>query len=76
MIMWIQAHVNNVNAGDVVRVKDGSFDKGTGEIHNGRICEVLGTRSGDVIVKSIDDREPELPRTYYPAIVLEKRVEE
>ena len=76
MIVWIQAHVSNVKPGDTVRVKDDSFDKGTGEMHNGRICEVLSTRSGDIVVKSIDDRKPELPKTYYPAIVLEKRVEE
>ena len=76
MARWIQAHVSNVKPGDVVRVKDGSLSKGAGQIHNGRICTVLSTYSGDIIVRSIDDREPELPKTYYPAIVLEKRVEE
>ena len=76
MESWIQAHVANVLPGDVVRVKEGSYDKGAGKIHNGRTCEVLAVYSGDIVVRSIDDREPVLSKTYYPAIVLEKRVKE
>ena len=76
MERWIQAHATNTVPGDIVRVKDGSFATELGKLHNGRVCQVLSVYGGDFIVKSIDDCEPVLRRTYYSPNILEKRVEE
>lgn len=71
---WTQAHASNTSPGDVVKVKEDAFSHELGLAHNGRICEVLEIKSGDFIVKSIDDRKPILQRTYYSPNILEKLV--
>lgn len=76
MSKWITAHAQNTRVGDTVRVRDDAFSTKLGLAHNGRVCEVLEIRGGDFIVKSIDDREPVLKRTYYSPNILEKKVEE
>lgn len=77
MVTWIQAHATNTKVGDVVRVKDTAFsDSKVAGAHNGRICEVLEIKGGDFIVKSIDDREPFLKRTFYSPNILEKKEEQ
>jgi hypothetical protein len=72
---WIQAHAQNTRVGDVVRVKDDAFNTKLGMAHNGRICEVLEIKSGDFIVKSIDEKTPVLKKTYYSPNILEKKVQ-
>lgn len=74
METWIQAHTANLKAGDVVRVKDNSYRGSLADVHNGRICEVIQVRSGDVIVKSIDGKLPTLAMTYHSPNILEKKV--
>lgn len=71
---WIQVHTANVEIGDVVRVKKNAYSGSTGAIHNGRLCEVIEVRKGDVIVKSIDDALPKLTSTFHPPYNLEKMV--
>lgn len=71
---WIQAHAQNTNIGDVVRVKENSFSTPLGIAHNGRICEVLEIKGGDFIVKSIDEKKPLLKKTHYSPNILEKRI--
>jgi len=76
MAQWIAAHPTNTKIGDIVRVKEDAFNTDLGEAHNGRVCEVIEIKSGDFVVKSIDDRDPLLKKTYYSPNILEKRVEE
>jgi hypothetical protein len=71
---WIQAHAQNTQVGDTVRVREDAFSHSLGLSHNGRICEVLEIKGGDFIVKSIDDKKPILKKTYYSPNVLEKKV--
>ncbi len=72
---WVQVHAQNTKVGDIVRVKDDAFSHSLGLSHNGRICEVIEIRSGDFIVKSIDDQKPVLKKTYYSPSILEKKVQ-
>lgn len=67
-------HIGNVKIGDVVRVKQNAYSGSTGKIHNGRLCEVVDIRDGDVVVKSIDNVLPTLTSTYHPPYNLEKKV--
>lgn len=77
MEQWIPAHATNTRVGDIVRVRHDAFTIAkTADMHNGRICEVTEIRGGDFIVKSIDDREPYLKRTFYSPNILEKKVTE
>lgn len=76
MSEWIQAHAQNTKAGDIVRVKEDAFSHKLGLAHNGRLCEVIEVKSGDFIVKSVDDKKPVLKRTYYSPTILEKKVDE
>jgi dimeric dUTPase (all-alpha-NTP-PPase superfamily) len=62
----------SISVGDVVRVKMDSYRGVVGDIHNGRYCEVLDVRGGDVIVCSIDDVMPVLAETHHSPHVLEK----
>lgn len=63
-----------LNVGDIVRVRKDAFKDAAGRTHNGRIGRVLAKRSGDIIVRSVDDREPYLDGAHYPASALELRV--
>jgi len=74
--MWTQANTANVKQGDVVRVKNDAYMGSTGDIHNGRLCEVIGVVGGDIVVKSIDELKPQLTKTYHPPYNLEKMVSE
>lgn len=67
-------HSRNVIAGDVVRVRSGMYRGDVGKIHNGRICEVLEVRNGDIIVCSIDEKTPRLEKAHHAPHALEKRV--
>lgn len=74
MSRWISVHVRNVKPGDVVRVRKDAYSGSTGEMHNGRICEVVEIKGGDIIVKSIDDRHPILSTTHHSPTALEKEI--
>ncbi len=72
MKKWISVHVRNIKPGDIVRVRENAYKGSTGAIHNGRMCEVLKIKNGDVVVKSIDGKLPQLTETYHPPTALEK----
>lgn len=72
MIGWQDSHISQMIIGDVVKVKDDAYSGEVGEIHNGRICEVIETSYGDVVVKSIDAKKPVLHRTHHSPNVLQK----
>jgi transcription antitermination factor NusG len=63
-----------LNVGDTVRVRKDAFTEEAGRTHNGRIGRVLAKRSGDIIVRTTDDRLPYLDGAHYPASALELRV--
>lgn len=72
MKKWVSVHVRNIKPGDIVRVRENAYSGSTGATHNGRLCEVLEIKGGDVIVKSIDNKLPKLTKTYYQPTALEK----
>lgn len=71
---WVQAQAGFIRVGDEIRVKHDAFGGKAGETHNGRRGRIIAIRSGDVVVRSTDDREPFLDGVHYPATKLEKRV--
>lgn len=74
-VVWEDVTTGSVSIGDTVRVKANSYKNLVGDMHNGRICEVIGICSGDVVVKSIDGMLPLLTKTYHAPYVLEKKVD-
>lgn len=72
--VWVPAKRGQITVGDVVRVAHNAFDTTTGHIHNGRKGIVVAIRSGDVIFKSTDMKEPLLDGTHYSPEKLEKRI--
>lgn len=70
---WVAARIGQIRPGEKVRVlRDAFADENIGRRHNGRICEVIEVRDGDVICRSIDDREPVLTGTHYAPYDLEQ----
>ena len=69
---WTEVHPGFVSVGDTVRVKADAFVGSTGTIHNARIGRVVAIRSGNVIINSIDGKNPVLEGTHYSPFALEK----
>lgn len=70
---WQEARIGQIRPGDKVRVMRDAFpDEVLGRIHNGRVCEVLTVKDGDVICRTTDDREPVLKGSHYPPHLLEQ----
>jgi len=73
--VWTPVQVGfMLKVGDTVRVRKDAFTDEAGRIHNGRIGRVLAKRSGDIIIRTTDDRKPYLDGAHYPASALELRV--
>lgn len=73
--LWKPVHVGGLlQIGDIVRVRADAFKDAAGRTHNGRVGRVLAKRSGDVIVRSTDGREPYLEASHYPPAALEVKV--
>lgn len=74
---WREARIGQIRPGDKVRVMRDAYEgEEIGRIHNGRVCEVLEVKDGDVICRSIDDREPVLEGAHYAPYRLEQWSEE
>lgn len=71
---WIEAQPGQLKVAEIVRVKSDAFTGPQGERHNGRICRIVAIRYGDIICKSIDDRDPVLEGTHYSPHDLEKLI--
>lgn len=70
---WHPARLGQIRPGDKVRVLRDAFDlESLALIHNGRICEVLAVKGGDVVVRSIDGRTPMLDGAHYAPYKLEQ----
>jgi hypothetical protein len=63
-----------LRVGDTVRVRKDAFTGDAGKVHNGRVGRVTAKRSGDIIVRSTDDRQPYLDGAHYPPSALELKV--
>ena len=72
--VWVPVKRGQINVGDIGRVAHDAFNDSTGNMHNGRRGVVVAVRSGDVIFKSTDLKEPVLDGTHYDPSKLEKRV--
>jgi hypothetical protein len=73
--VWVPARRGQIVVGDVVRVAHNAFDMTeVGHLHNGRKGIVVAIRSGDIIFKSTDEKEPKLDGTHYTPEKLEKRI--
>jgi hypothetical protein len=71
---WVPCQPGQIKVAEIVRVKSDAFTNVQGERHNGRVCRVVAVRYGDIICKSIDDREPVLDGTHYSPHDLEKLI--
>lgn len=72
--IWVPLQPGQITVGDTIRVLADAFDGKLGTIHNGRVGRVTAVRYGDVIVKSTDNKQPELNGVHYSPYKLEKRV--
>ena len=73
---WREARIGQIRPGDKVRVMRDAYEgEDIGRIHNGRVCEVLEVKDGDVICRSIDDREPVLNGARYAPYKLQQWAE-
>lgn len=71
---WVPVRRGDIKVTDYVRVKADAFSGQLGMMHNGREGVVTAIRSGDVIVKTTDDRIPLLDGAHYDPSKLEKLV--
>lgn len=71
---WVPVRRGDIKVTDYVRVKADAFSGQLGMMHNGREGVVTAIRSGDVIVKTTDDRIPPLDGAHYDPSKLEKLV--
>lgn len=72
---WAPVNVGfNVKVGNTVRVRKDAFSGAAGRAHNGRVGRVLAKRSGDIIIRTTDGKEPYLDGAHYPPSALELRV--
>lgn len=71
---WVQARPGQIKVADIVRVKTDAFSGDMGTIHNGRVGKIVGVRYGDLVVNSVDGREPSVEGFHYKSEILEKLV--
>jgi hypothetical protein len=71
---WVPVMRGQIKVADYVRVRADAFDGDLGMVHNGREGVVTAIRSGDIIIKTTDDRVPTLDGAHYSPDKLEKLV--
>ena len=72
--VWVPARPGFIKVADEVRVRYNAYDGDLGIMHNGRRGRVTAIRSGDVIIKTTDDRQPHIDGAHHSPFVLEKRI--
>jgi hypothetical protein len=72
--IWEPGMPGFIRVGDEVRVLANAFEGELGQLHNGRRGRVVAVRSGDIIVKTTDGREPALDGSHYSPYKVEKLV--
>jgi hypothetical protein len=71
---WVPAQPGQIIVTDIVRIKSSAFAGELGIVHNGRVGRVVGVRYGDIIVKTVDGKTPELSGAHYSPHMLDKLV--
>lgn len=72
---WIPVQPGQIKVAEIVRVKADAYDGDLGMMHNGRVGRVVAVRYGDVIIKTIDEKDPLLDGAHYSPYMLEKLVQ-
>lgn len=72
--LWVDGAPGMFIVGDSIRIKNDAFDGPAGASQNGRRGTIVAIRSGDIIVKSNDGKEPLLDGVHYHPSKLQKRV--
>src|SRR3982751_5083677 len=70
---WVEVRPGYIKVTDIVRVRSDAYKGGIGKEHNGRMGRVVAIRSGDIIIKSIDEGAP-FDGVHHSPYALEKRV--
>ena len=70
---WREISINQINVGDTLRVKKDAYKTDAGYLHNGRMVQVTRIDSGDVYVKTVDNKIPEVTEARHPPYKLEIR---
>lgn len=69
---WVPAEAGfTLSTGQIVRIAPNAFRGSLGKIHNGRLVKVVDRRWGDIIVDSVDGKNPELRGTHLPPNVIQ-----
>lgn len=72
--VWEQVRLGAVFMRDLVRVAADAYKGDAGRAHNGRRGVVQSVRSGDIIVRYTDGRQPDGQSVHHPPNYLEKRI--
>lgn len=72
--VWVPARPGYIKVADEVRVRYNAYDGDLGIIHNGRRGKVTAIRSGDIIIRTTDDRQPHIDGAHHSPYALEKRI--
>jgi hypothetical protein len=72
--LWLDGAPGMFIVGDSIRVKNDAFDGPEGASQNGRRGVIVAIRSGDIIIKSNDGKQPLLDGAHYNPSKLQKRV--
>lgn len=71
---WVAADAGfTLATGQIVRIAPDAFKGNLGRMHNGRLVKVVARRWGDIIVDSVDGKNPELRGAHYPPNVIQVR---
>jgi hypothetical protein len=72
---WVKAQIGQIKVADTVRILFDAFDESTGKSNlNGRRGRIVAVRSGDIIIKTDDDKLPVLDGIHVRPEFLEKLV--
>jgi hypothetical protein len=72
--VWVAAQPGQLRVSDEIRVRSNAFVGDLGTIHNGRRGVIVAVRSGDIVVRSTDRKEPTIDGSHYSPHHLEKRI--
>jgi hypothetical protein len=72
---WVKAQIGQIRVADVIRIPFDAFDDSTGKSSlNGRRGRIVAVRSGDIIIKTDDEKLPVLDGVHIRPEFLEKLV--